>query len=200
MTINCKGELIDFENALTHGMVDQILPLVELMPSAKLWIKNAANKDIIKPFDIKTETTTKSIISDFISFESYITETNKKSDANGIHASFEAMIEDLYKDINDKFDYALQKEINWIVNILTNSSQNSMVKTIHNYKPALENGYSRPIAIKPMHIKKVGIVGAGMMGAGIAFVSAKFGINVVLLDQNKEGVDRGLLSIENTMV
>ena len=194
-----KGELIDFENALIHGMVDQILPLVELMPSAKLWIKNAANKDIIKPFDIKTETTTKSIISDFISFESYITETNKKSDANGIHASFEAMIEDLYKDINDKFDYALQKEINWIVNILTNSSQNSMVKTIHDYKPALENGYSRPIAIKPMHIKKVGILGAGMMGAGIAFVSAKFGINVVLLDQNKEGVDRGLLSIENTL-
>ena len=48
-----KGKLIDFENALIHGMVDQILPLVELMPSAKLWIKTAANKDIIKPFDIK---------------------------------------------------------------------------------------------------------------------------------------------------
>ena len=29
----------------------------ELMPSAKLWIKTAANKDIIKPFDIKIETT-----------------------------------------------------------------------------------------------------------------------------------------------
>jgi 3-hydroxyacyl-CoA dehydrogenase/enoyl-CoA hydratase/3-hydroxybutyryl-CoA epimerase len=31
-------------------------------------------------------------------------------------------------------------------------------------------------------VKKVGILGAGMMGAGIAYVSAKAGIDVVLLD------------------
>lgn len=194
-----KGELIDFENALIHGMVDQILPMVELIPSAKLWLKSAVNKDIIKSFDVKNDIATKPIISNFVSFENYITEANKKSDANGIHASFEAMVEDLYKNINDKFDHALQREINWIVNILTNSSQNSMVKTLHDYKPALEKGSSRPVAIEPMHIKKVGILGAGMMGAGIAFVSAKFGINVVLLDQNKEGINRGLSSIENIL-
>ncbi|MDC1293280.1 3-hydroxyacyl-CoA dehydrogenase, partial [Amylibacter sp.] len=45
----------------------------------------------------------------------------------------------------------------------------------------------------------VGILGAGMMGAGIAFVSAKVGVDVVLLDQNQEVVDRGLLSVKRML-
>ena len=40
-------------------------------------------------------------------------------------------------------------------------------------------------------VKKLGIVGAGFMGAGIAYVSAKAGIGVVLLDQNQDGADKG---------
>ena len=38
---------------------------------------------------------------------------------------------------------------------------------------------------------KLGILGAGMMGAGIAYVSAKAGIDVVLLDTTQENAERG---------
>jgi 3-hydroxyacyl-CoA dehydrogenase/enoyl-CoA hydratase/3-hydroxybutyryl-CoA epimerase len=37
----------------------------------------------------------------------------------------------------------------------------------------------------------VGILGAGMMGAGIAYVSAKAGIDVVLLDTTQENAEKG---------
>jgi len=40
-------------------------------------------------------------------------------------------------------------------------------------------------------VTKLGILGAGMMGAGIANVSAKVGIEVVLLDTTQEAADRG---------
>jgi 3-hydroxyacyl-CoA dehydrogenase/enoyl-CoA hydratase/3-hydroxybutyryl-CoA epimerase len=40
-------------------------------------------------------------------------------------------------------------------------------------------------------VKKLGILGAGMMGAGIAYVSAKVGIEVVLLDTTQEAAERG---------
>ena len=39
--------------------------------------------------------------------------------------------------------------------------------------------------------KKVGILGVGMMGAGIAYVTAKVGIDVVLLDTDIAGAEKG---------
>ena len=45
--------------------------------------------------------------------------------------------------------------------------------------------------MKPVAIKKVGIVGAGLMGGGIGMSCAEAGIEVVLLDTNQDGLDRG---------
>jgi 3-hydroxyacyl-CoA dehydrogenase/enoyl-CoA hydratase/3-hydroxybutyryl-CoA epimerase len=49
----------------------------------------------------------------------------------------------------------------------------------------------RPEGIEKSKVKKLGILGAGMMGAGVAFVSAKAGMEVVLLDTSQENADRG---------
>jgi 3-hydroxyacyl-CoA dehydrogenase/enoyl-CoA hydratase/3-hydroxybutyryl-CoA epimerase len=40
-------------------------------------------------------------------------------------------------------------------------------------------------------VKRLGILGAGMMGAGIAYVSARAGMDVVLLDTSQEAAERG---------
>jgi 3-hydroxyacyl-CoA dehydrogenase/enoyl-CoA hydratase/3-hydroxybutyryl-CoA epimerase len=45
-----------------------------------------------------------------------------------------------------------------------------------------QEGRSRGRRAAESKVKKLGILGAGMMGAGIAYVSAKVGIDVVLLD------------------
>ena len=39
--------------------------------------------------------------------------------------------------------------------------------------------------------KKIGVIGAGFMGAGIAYVTAKAGIPVVLIDRDMEAADKG---------
>ena len=49
----------------------------------------------------------------------------------------------------------------------------------------------RPEGFERSKVSKVGILGAGMMGAGIAYVSAKAGIEVVLLDTSIEGAEKG---------
>jgi len=38
---------------------------------------------------------------------------------------------------------------------------------------------------------KVGVIGAGFMGAGVAYVSAMAGLDVVLIDRDQEGADKG---------
>jgi 3-hydroxyacyl-CoA dehydrogenase / enoyl-CoA hydratase / 3-hydroxybutyryl-CoA epimerase len=45
--------------------------------------------------------------------------------------------------------------------------------------------------VPPSKVKKLGVLGAGMMGAGIAYVSAKAGIEVVLIDTTQEAAERG---------
>ncbi|WP_372736492.1 3-hydroxyacyl-CoA dehydrogenase family protein [Nocardioides sp.] len=47
-------------------------------------------------------------------------------------------------------------------------------------------------------IKTIGIVGLGTMGAGIAEVFAREGFQVIGVDQNQEGIDRGHQHLENS--
>jgi len=49
----------------------------------------------------------------------------------------------------------------------------------------------RPKDIEKSRVTKLGVLGAGMMGAGIAFVSARAGMQVVLLDRSKEDAEKG---------
>ena len=47
------------------------------------------------------------------------------------------------------------------------------------------------MGIAPFTCRKLGMVGAGMMGGGIALVAAQRGIEVVLLDRDQAGAERG---------
>jgi 3-hydroxyacyl-CoA dehydrogenase/enoyl-CoA hydratase/3-hydroxybutyryl-CoA epimerase len=66
-----------------------------------------------------------------------------------------------------------------------------MIGTLWYQLNAIKKGASRPAGIAAAKVRKLGILGAGMMGAGIAYVSAKAGIEVVLLDSTAEAAQRG---------
>ena len=72
-----------------------------------------------------------------------------------------------------------------------NPSSTAMIRSLFINKQALEKGAVRPTEVADQSVKKVGVLGAGMMGAGIALVSAKAGIEVVMVDQNQEAADKG---------
>jgi len=48
-------------------------------------------------------------------------------------------------------------------------------------------------------VKKIGVIGAGLMGQGIAHVSAKVGIEVVLLDRDLASAERGKGQVAKTL-
>ncbi|TIP08956.1 MAG: 3-hydroxyacyl-CoA dehydrogenase family protein, partial [Mesorhizobium sp.] len=52
-------------------------------------------------------------------------------------------------------------------------------------------GARRPTGVPDSKFKKIGILGAGFMGAGIAYVTARAGIPVVLLDRDMESAEKG---------
>ncbi len=66
-----------------------------------------------------------------------------------------------------------------------------MMRSLFVNKGAADKLARRPAGIEKSRVTKLGVLGAGMMGAGIAYVSAKAGMQVVLLDTDIEGAKRG---------
>ena len=89
------------------------------------------------------------------------------------------------------FDNASVVESRYLAACAMSAESRNMIGTLWYQLNALKKGASRPAGVPTSQVRKLGILGAGMMGAGIAFVSAKVGIDVVLLDTTQEAADRG---------
>ena len=88
-------------------------------------------------------------------------------------------------------DTGLKIESRYFAACVLSPESKNMINTLWTQLNSIKKGQSRPDGFERYKTKKVGILGAGMMGAGIAYVSAKAGIEVVLLDTAIEGAEKG---------
>ena len=89
------------------------------------------------------------------------------------------------------FDNACVVESRYFAACVTSQESRNMIHTLWYQLNAIRKGASRPHGVPASKVRKLGILGAGMMGAGIAYVSAKAGLDVVLLDTTMEAAERG---------
>ncbi len=89
------------------------------------------------------------------------------------------------------FEAASVVESRYFAACVMSQQSKNIINTLWYQLNAIKKGASRPTGVTPSKVRKLGILGAGMMGAGIAYVSAKAGIEVVLLDTTQEAADRG---------
>jgi len=89
------------------------------------------------------------------------------------------------------FDTGCRTESRYFANCVTSQVSKNMIGSLWFQLNAINKGSSRPEGVERSTVKKLGILGAGMMGAGIAYVSAKVGIEIVLLDTTQDAADRG---------
>ena len=93
------------------------------------------------------------------------------------------------------FDAASVVESRYFAACSMSQESRNIINTLWYQLNAIKKGASRPDpgpdGGAPVKVKKLGVLGAGMMGAGIAYVAAKAGIQVVLLDSSDEAATRG---------
>ena len=89
------------------------------------------------------------------------------------------------------FDAALEIESRYFAACAMSPESRNLIGTLWYQLQAIEKGASRPAGIEPRLVKRLGILGAGMMGAGIAYVAAKAGIDVMLLDTLPDNAVKG---------
>ena len=89
------------------------------------------------------------------------------------------------------FDTGCRIESRYFAELVVSQVSKNMIGTLWFQLNGINKGKSRPAGIEKSKTQKLGILGAGMMGAGIAYVSAKVGMQVVLLDTTQEAADKG---------
>ena len=89
------------------------------------------------------------------------------------------------------FDAACELESRYFAACAMSPESKNLIGTLWFQLNAIKKGASRPAGVPASKVRKLGILGAGMMGAGIAYVSARAGIEVVLLDTTLEAAEQG---------
>src|SRR5690606_15785582 len=97
----------------------------------------------------------------------------------------------VYEGLLGPFDTALRIEQRSFTEILQSKEAAAMVRTLFVSLQELNKGARRPADIPETKFTKIGVIGAGFMGAGIAYVTAKAGIPVVLIDRDMEAAEKG---------
>ncbi len=102
-----------------------------------------------------------------------------------------AIVKCVYEGLLVPMDTALKIEQRYFASVLQTTEAAMMIRSLFVSKQALEKGARRPAGVGETNLKRIAVIGAGFMGAGIAYVSAKAGLEVVLLDRDQEAADKG---------
>ena len=109
----------------------------------------------------------------------------------GNYPAAEAILKCVYEGLLVPFDTGLRIEQRYFTEIMQSKEAAAMIRSLFVSLQELNKGARRPEGIPDTKFKKIGIIGAGFMGAGIAYVTAKAGIPVVLIDRDQESAEKG---------
>ncbi|QPC86719.1 3-hydroxyacyl-CoA dehydrogenase [Mesorhizobium sp. NBSH29] len=109
----------------------------------------------------------------------------------GNYPAANAILKSVYEGMLVPFDTALRIEQRYFTEIMQTKEAAAMIRSLFVSLQELNKGARRPEGIPETKFKKIAVLGAGFMGAGIAYVTAKAGIPVVLLDRDIASAEKG---------
>lgn len=117
------------------------------------------------------------------------------ANTNGNYPAPPAIMSCVFEGTQVPIDLGLKIESKYFGKLLSGAVARNLIRTMFVNKGAADKLASRPKGVPKSKVTRLGVLGAGMMGAGVAHVSAKAGIEVVLLDSTQEPADKGKAGI-----
>ena len=188
MILQCRNQRA--EQALEMGLVHELAPVAEIVERARAWILEKGDPE--QPWDKKGfkfpggGLTHPMTAQTFMGGNALLAKATKHNYPAPIAAQSA-----IFEGCATTFDDGLKIESQYFGCLLAGPVARNMMRTLFVNKGKADKLARRPEGVEKSKVKKLGVLGAGMMGAGIAFVSAKAGMEVVLLDTSQENAERG---------
>ncbi len=186
-----QGKHIKPAEALEAGIIDQVVAPGSEVAAAKAWVLESG--DAVAPWDkkgFKVPGGAGLLNPKAIQTLMFGTAMLHKMTSHNYPAPI-AIMSAVYEGTVLPIDKALDIETKYFVSLLMDPVSRNMMRTLFINKGAADKLVRRPKGVEKRLVTKLGILGAGMMGAGIAFVSARAGMQVVLLDTTREKTESG---------
>jgi 3-hydroxyacyl-CoA dehydrogenase / enoyl-CoA hydratase / 3-hydroxybutyryl-CoA epimerase len=195
LQILLKGQQLSPSRAKAMKLIDAVVPPGELLGAARKWLIESPrsvqpwDEDRFRPPGGKVYSAQGANV---FPPASAIYRRETYDNYPGARAILSAVFEGLQLPI----DAALRVEARYFTHILQTKEAAAMIRSLFISMQALNKLARRPASVPADPIQKIAIIGAGFMGAGIAEVSARAGIEVILLDRDQQSAEAGKTNIE----
>ncbi len=177
--------------ALKLGLVHEVVAGEQLIAAAKRWLRSAPEP--LQPWDRKGYSVpggagmnTPATLNAFMMAAAQIS----KNTFHNYPAPI-SIASCVYEGSQVPIETALRIESSYFAKLLLDPVSRNLIRTTFINKGQADKLARRPMGVAKWRATKVGVLGAGMMGAGIAYVSAKAGMQVVLLDRTQDAAEQG---------
>jgi 3-hydroxyacyl-CoA dehydrogenase/enoyl-CoA hydratase/3-hydroxybutyryl-CoA epimerase len=190
LQIMLRGEQLSPAKAKAMKLVDAVVPRDELLAAAKKWLQETPRK--VQPWDEEGYRLPFGKIhspAGYNLFPPAVALYRRETYDN--YPAARNILACVYEGLQVPFDTGLTIEARYFANVMQSKEAAAMIRSLFVSMQELNKGARRPANIPAQSIRKIAIIGAGFMGAGIANVSAKAGIEVVLLDRDQASADKG---------
>lgn len=191
-----KGGNVHAAKAKTLGLVTEVVPAAELISKAKELIKNGLKG--VQPWDQKGFKFPGGAVYTPAGMQLFAPASAIfRRETQDNYPGARAIMKCVYEGMQLPIDTALKVESRYFAEVLRSTEAAMMVRTLFMSMQELNKGARRPQSIGKLEINKIGVLGGGgFMGAGIAYVSAKAGIEVVVLDRDAEAASNAVTHAE----
>jgi 3-hydroxyacyl-CoA dehydrogenase / enoyl-CoA hydratase / 3-hydroxybutyryl-CoA epimerase len=188
-----QGKNMSPQEAKGFGLVaDLAATTEEAVAKCKAWVK--ANPKAVQPWDVKgfkfpaggAGQFNPNFVQTFIGGIGMV-----QKETLGLMNAPKAILSCVYEGAQLPMDKAVRIESKYFTKLFLDAQAGNMVRSLFVNKQAAEKGARRPKAVEKSPTKKLAMLGAGLMGAGVAMVSAKAGMEVILLDRDMASAEKG---------
>jgi 3-hydroxyacyl-CoA dehydrogenase / enoyl-CoA hydratase / 3-hydroxybutyryl-CoA epimerase len=190
MQLLLKGEAINLEKAKALKLIDAVVPAGDLIKAAKDWIKGGGKA--LAPWDDKNFRLPAGAVyskAGMMMFPAGNAIYRRETYDN--YPAARAIMSCVYEGLQLPIDAGLRVESRYFAQILRSKEAAAMIRSLFLSMQELNKGARRPQNVPPTKVKKLAVIGAGFMGASVGFVSARAGIDVVLIDRDQASADKG---------
>ncbi|AHI63475.1 3-hydroxyacyl-CoA dehydrogenase NAD-binding domain-containing protein [Burkholderia thailandensis] len=187
-----EGKRLKAADALAAGILHAVVPAGGEIAAARAWLLDASRRTATQPWDAKGfripggALTHPSVQQVFMAANALA-----RQKTYGNYPAVASILSCVYEGLLTDLDTGLKTEARYFVKAVLSPQAKAMIRTLFFGMNEANKLAARPAGVPTQRYRKIGVLGAGMMGAGIAYVSAKAGLDVVLIDTSEEAAGRG---------